>query len=198
MIFIGVNNTMEDIEEDTKTLNALFKKNALLPVEKHEYDDKKYNVILTEPESDYSVKIREVPQDLCVIKVDLFKAPSDIFQGNQHENKRADYMLISPESRCIIYIELKRNECEPKEIVAQLKGAFCFCKYVQAIGKEFCKNAKFLDNYKHRFVLLWKMNTSIATQPTSTKSTSTHDTPETALRITGADKKSPHFKQLAN
>ncbi len=187
---------MEYIEEDTKTLNALFKKDALLQLEKNKYNKEINEVILIEPESDYSVKITNVPDDLYVIKVDLFRAPSNIFQGMQHENKRADYILISSKRRCIIYIELKRNEDENQNIVAQLKGAFCFCKYVQAIGKEFWKNAKFLDNYKHRFVLLWKMNVSVNKRPTSIKPTSTHDTPETALRITGADSKPPKFNQL--
>ena len=178
--------------DDLEILNSLFKENSLIQKD-DEYG--KSCVTLTEPQApDSSAKIRNLPHDAFIIKVDAFKSPDSIFQGRNGECKRADYVIISPEKKCIIYIEVKRTSDKWEQIVHQLQGAACFMKYCQEIGKAFWQTDQFLTGYKHRFVSIGR--TSIAKTKTKVeKSNATHDTPKTALKIMSPNHL--QFNQLA-
>lgn len=87
--------------EDMEILSQLIKDTACVPLQ-DEYG-KKF-VRLNEPQAqDSSAKIRNIPSDALVIKVDAFRSPDDIFEGNNGECKRADYIIISAEKKCILY-----------------------------------------------------------------------------------------------
>ncbi len=148
-------------------------------------------VTLHEPQApDSFATIRNLPSDTLVIKVDAFKSPDDIFSGSNNECKRADYVIISLEKKCILYIELKRTKDNWEQIVKQLIGAKCFVKYCQEIGKSFWNEKNFLDGYEHRFISIG--HTSIAKRKTRiTRNSSIHDSPDKALRVDW-----PHYLQF--
>ena len=166
---------------DTEVLSQLIKEAALVPVQKDQYGN--FFVKLDEPQvSDSSTEIRNPPPDSLVIKVDTFRAPVDIFNGDRGECKRADYVIISEERKCILYIEIKKTKDSWQKIVKQLMGAECFVKYCQEIGKVFWNENDFLSDYKQRFISIG--HTSIAKKKTRIiKDFSNHDSPERAMKI---------------
>ncbi len=152
-------------------------------------------VTLSEPQApDSSTIIRNLPDDAMVIKIDVFPSPDRIFKGKKGECKRADYVIISEEKKCIVYIEMKRTKDGWRQIVQQLLGAQCFIRYCQAIGNGFWNEKHFLYGYKSRFISIG--HTSIPKRKTRiTRNIKPHDTPGKAMKIDW-----PHhlqFNQLA-
>jgi len=165
---------------DMEILSQMIKGPALVQLEE-EYG--KLLVRLGEPQApDSQVTIRNLPADAIVIKVDAFRSPDDVFRCSRGECKRADYVIISAEKRCIIHIEMKRTKDRWKQIVKQLLGSQCVIKYCQEIGKGFWNQNNFLDNYKSRFISIG--HTSIAKKKTRiTRDADLHDTPDRAMKI---------------
>lgn len=165
---------------DVDILSQMIKDTALVQQEE-EYG--KSLVRLREPqEPDSSATIRNLPADALVIKVDAFHSPDDIFNGAKGECKRADYVIISVEKKCIIYIEMKRTKDGWNQIVKQLLGAQCFVKYCQEIGKSFWNENDFLKSYKNCFISIG--HTHIAKKKTRiTRNADRHDTPDRAMKI---------------
>lgn len=180
------------MSDDVQILAQLIKPAATVPLEV-EYG--KHCLTLHEPQApDSRVNVRNVPADTVAIKVDGFTAPDAVFNGRQGECKRADYVLISPERRTIVYIEVKRTGDGLDEIVKQLKGAQCFINYCRDIGQTFWEEANFLQGYRHRFVSIG--HTTLPKRRTRVERTApTHDSPSKLLKIDW-----PHhvqFNQLA-
>lgn len=178
--------------DDGKILAQLIKPAATVPLEE-EYG--KHILTLREPQApDSTVTVRNVPADTVAIKVDAFTAPDAVFNGGHGECKRADYVLISPEQRTIVYIEVKRTRDGLADIVKQLKGAQCFVSYCREVGRSFWDEARFLDEYRHRFVSIG--HTTLAKRKTQVqRPASRHDSPSAPLKIDW-----PHhiqFNQLA-
>lgn len=165
---------------DKAILIQMIKNDALVQMQ-NEYG--KPLVKLSEPQiPDSNVTIRNLPADAVVIKVDAFRTPDDIFNGGKGECKRADYVIISADKKCIIYIEMKRTKDGWSQIVKQLMGAQCFVRYCQEIGKVFWNETEFLNGYKNRFVSIG--HTSIAKKKTRfTLTSDRHDTPDKAMKI---------------
>lgn len=135
---------------DTEILRQLIRADATTRLQR-KYD--RNYVELYEPQSDNDcVKIYGLPDDIIVIKADKFPSPAAIFRGKNGESKRADYILISEEKKCVIFLEMKKTTDSQKEIVLQLKGAQCVMKYCQEVGISFWDKLDFLNGYKHRFV----------------------------------------------
>ena len=166
--------------DDAAILAQLIRPTAMVPLE-DEYG--KYVLTLREPQApDSVVTVRNVPADTVAIKVDAFAAPDAVFNGGRGECKRADYVLISPERRTIIYIEIKRTHDGLAEIVKQLKGAQCFVNYCRDVGRTFCDEASFLQDYRHRFVSIG--HTTIAQRKTKIeRPAARHDSPSAPLKI---------------
>jgi hypothetical protein len=180
------------MKDDAEILAQLIKATATVPLEE-EYG--KPCLTLREVQApDSLVTVRGVPTDTVAIKVDTFSAPDAIFKGEHGECKRADYVLISPEIRTIIYIEIKRTRDGLEDIVKQLKGAQCFVQYCRDIGKTFWDEANFLHGYKHRYVSIG--HTTLPKRKTRVERTAEkHDSPTKLLKINW-----PHhiqFNQLA-
>ena len=166
---------------DIDVLSQMLKDTAL--VQKDEEYGKPV-VKLREPQApDSSAIIRNLPADAMIIKVDAFRSPDDIFNGENGECKRADYVIISAEKKCIIYIEMKRTKDGWSKIVKQLIGSQCVIKYCQEVGKGFWnENDEFLNGYKSRFISIG--HTSIAKKKTRiTRCAACHDTPERAMKV---------------
>lgn len=173
---------------DSEILNQMIRNTAKLPLQM-QYG--KPIVTLDEPQSpNSSVTIAGMPSDAIIIKIDMFNAPDAIFCGSKGECKRADYVIISPSRRRILYIELKKKKDSAKGIIQQLKGAKCFVRYCKEIGRSFWEDKKFLENYHHRFISIGHI--SIAKGKTRiVRESDLHDTPEKALKIDW-----PHYLQF--
>lgn len=167
---------------DLKIIDQMIKDSAKVTITSN-YN--KTSVELTEPQaSDSSVTICGIPLDAIVVKVDKFISPDTIFNGEKGECKRADYVIFSDdgEKKRILYIEIKKTNDSPKDIVDQLTGAMCFVGYCKEIGKAFWKEGNFLKDYQNRFVSIG--HTSISKKPTRiTRSDGKHVTPDKRLKI---------------
>ncbi len=177
---------------DMKILSQLFKETALVKPQKK---NDKLSVKLSEPQSPGSIAtIHNLPWDAIIIKGDKFRSPDSVFNGKRGECKRADFVIISEEKKCIIYIEMKRTKGGREKIVKQLMGAQCFVKYCTEIGKTFWKKNNFLRNYQSRFISIGRTGISKRGTRYSSKET-LHDLPDQAMKIN-----SPHslqFNQIA-
>lgn len=165
---------------DMEILSQMIRDTALVPLLN---DYGKPLVKLCEPQApDSSATIRNLPVDAIVIKIDEFGSPDTFFKGAKGECKRADYVIISAEKKCILYIEIKRTKDGWDQIVKQLMGAQCVVKYCQEIGKTFWDETSFLSGYKSRFISVG--HTSIAKKKTRVEKVATrHDTPDRAMKI---------------
>lgn len=173
---------------DIDILSQMIKPTALVNLQS-EYG-KKFAKLCEPQEPDSSATIRHLPTDAMVIKIDEFRSPDYIFNGANGECKRADYVIISAEKKCIIYIEMKRTKDSWNQIVKQLIGSQCFVRYCQEIGRGFWDERGFLSDYKSRFISIG--HTSIAKSKTRiTRHAGRHDTPEKAMKIDW-----PHYLQF--
>jgi hypothetical protein len=141
---------------DTEILKQLISTSATAQLQQQ--NNRNYIELSDSQANNSYVKIYGLPDDVMVIKADKFHSPSTFFQGNRGECKRADYILISEEKKCIIFLEMKKTNDSQKEIVLQLKGAQCVMKYCQEVGISFWNKSNFLNGYKHRFVSVCHTN----------------------------------------
>jgi hypothetical protein len=178
---------------DMLILSQMIKDSALISLQ-DEYGKKL--VKLCDPQApDSSATIRNLPSDALVIKVDAFRSPDDIFKGKNGECKRADYVIISAEKECILFIEIKQTKDGWDQIVKQLKGAQCFVEYCKEIGKTFWNESSFMTGYKYRFISIG--HTSIPKRKTRiTKKLKKHDTPKRAMKVDWSNHL--QFNQLAS
>jgi len=169
---------------DIAILKEMIKETATVALEGN---DKKKKVILREPPpANYSVTIDKMPNDdeVIIIKCDTFSSPDKVFQGNNGECKRADFVIIAntQKQKVILCIEMKGGKGGlEKEIIQQLKGAQCFVAYCREIGQLFFGNDRnFLKGYEYRFISI--KDISISKKPSRTK-TAIHDRPDRMLKI---------------
>jgi hypothetical protein len=157
---------------DIAILKQIIQNTARVPLEEDVYGKRK--VILTETNPpNYSVTINGIPDDdqVIVIKSDNFVEPKAVFQGSKGECKRADFVIIAntDKKKLIFCIELKSGNPDNKEIIKQLKGAYCFTIYCQEVGKVFWEKSDFLQNYEYRFISI--KNISVSARPSLQKET---------------------------
>ena len=133
---------------DFEILRALIRDEALAPVE---FPHGKKVIVLEEPgqqqQSAYSLRIKNVPDDVVAFRADAFPAPNHIFKNDKGECKRADFVVIASDGKAnwILYVEMKHGKGHSeKEITQQLRGAECLVAYCRAIGQEFWQEPEFL------------------------------------------------------
>jgi hypothetical protein len=138
---------------DIAILKEMIKDTATVSLEERKG---KKQVILKEPDANYSVTIDGMPDDeqVIVIKADAFTSPKAVFIGSKGECKRADFVIIADgKKKVILCIEMKAGNGESdKHITAQLKGAKCFVAYCREIGQLFWNKPNFLKDYEYRAV----------------------------------------------
>jgi hypothetical protein len=186
---------------DFEILRNLIKTEALASVE-DEYNKK--IIVLEEPgnekQSAYTLKIRNVPDDIIAFKADAFPPPNNIFKNSKGECKRADYVVIASDNRAnwIVHIEMKSGKGDSKkEVEQQLRGAQCLVAYCRAIGQEFWQESEFLEkkNYQQRFISI--KNIGVAKRETLIEPKSgRHDMPERMLKINAPTKGNLEFRKL--
>lgn len=179
--------------DDGQILIEMLRKDALI---EHCEEYGRALVKLEEPGLPDSVAVvRNIPQDAIVIKTDLFPAPLQFFKGSKNENKRADFMIISPSKKVVLYIELKAGKKEYSFIEKQLKGAACVFAYCKETGQRFWDSDHFLEGYKHRFIGIIKTSLNIRPSRGKKNEASVHNSPQNFLKETA-----PHnlrFNKLA-
>ena len=186
---------------DFKILRDLIRDDALASTQ---YQYGKKTIVLKEPgnqrQSAYSLKIRNVPDDIIAFKADAFPPPKRIFKNSKGECKRADFVVIasSHEANWIVYIEMKSGKAGSEyEIKRQLLGARCLVAYCCAIGQGFWREPQFLQekNYQQRFISV--RNIGIPKRQTWTAPKSgQHDTPKRMLKINAPPKGALDFRRL--
>ena len=186
---------------DFDILQDLIKTEALASTE---YEYNKKIIVLEEPgnqtQSAYSLKIRNVPDDIIAFKADAFPPPDKIFKSSKGECKRADYVVIASDDRAnwIVHIEMKSGKGDPEnEVAQQLRGAQCLVAYCRAIGQEFWQEPEFLEkkNYQQRFISI--KNIGVAKRPTLIEPKfGQHDMPERMLKINAPANSNLQFKRL--
>ena len=184
---------------DFDILRDLVREEALASVE-DEYGKKTIVLKESSNQSEYLLKIRNVPDDVIAFKADDFPPPNSIFKNSKGECKRADFVVIASDEKAkwIVHIEMKSgNTASGREIEQQLRGARCLVAYCRAIGQEFWQEPNFLEekNYQQRFISV--KNIGISKRPTRQRSKSgQHDTPENMLKIDGLAKGRLQFNRL--
>ena len=161
--------------------------------EKQEGTHIRYSVILEETQYNYSVSIEGMPNpdEVIIINADKFKVVPHVFNKNNGQRKRADFVIIAntKNEKIILCIELKKRTKSKNSIVKQLTGAKCFIIYCQALVKNFWKKHDFLDGYEYRFVSIGHISTNKTTTRTNNRkggNSSTgeiHDSPEKMRKI---------------
>ena len=169
-----------------------------------EYEYSKKTIVLQEPGNrlrpEYSLKIRNLPDEIIAFKADAFPHATGIFRNSRGECKRADFVLFASDDRTnwIVYIEMKSgNTGLASAIEQQLRGAQCLVAYCRAIGQEFWKEPRFLKktNYHQRFISVKEIG--LNKRPTFMRPESGHhDTPERMLKINAPAKCVLQFKSL--
>ncbi len=185
---------------DFDILRDLIQNDALVLAE-DEYNKK--IIVLKESgnqQPEYSLKIRNVPDDIIAFKADAFPPPNRIFKNSKGECKRADYVVIASDDRAnwIVHIEMKSGKGDSeKEVEQQLRGAQCLVAYCRAIGQEFWQEQDFLEkkNYQQRFISI--KNIGVAKRETLIEPKSgQHDIPERMLKISAPANSNLQFKRL--
>jgi hypothetical protein len=179
---------------DIAILKEMFKTNILEKLEnRQEGTHVVYSVKLKEPKDGYFIIIDRMSNDneVVIINPEAFIAPTVLFNGNKHECKRSDFVIIDEKEKVILYIEMKRTKGSKKDVVAQLRGAKCFVSYCKEIGREFWNEANFLDSYEHRFVVVDHIDNKISKsrhRVTRQDMNTIHNRPEAVLSIPYRDK----------
>lgn len=138
------------VADDSRILNAMFRGDVVLPLESV---DGKPEVVLTERKaSDSRVRIRALPEDSVVVRIGDFPDTRTFFESGHNLNHRADYMIICPSDKTVVYVELKRGHDKRSEIVAQLRGAACTGSFIHEIGVLHFGQGDFLRGYRKVYV----------------------------------------------
>jgi hypothetical protein len=145
----------------------------------------KASVELHEPQApDSKLRIRGLPAETIVIKIDCFPSPDALFGCHSGECKRADYAIVaaSEKKRRILYLELKRTKADHSDVVKQLQGARCVMLYCEQIASAFFDTDRLFHGYESRFVSCG--HTSINKRKTRVeRSSARHDRPEHFMKI---------------
>lgn len=158
------------------------------------------SVELRDVNSKATLRLKGLPKNSMVIRVDDFKENLSTFKDLKMQRKRADFVIISNKGmkRWIIYIEIQLGNWKTLiHIKAQLKEAQCFMAYCKCIGKSFWGSKEFLEDYEYRFVSMANVNLNKRrTRPDFilSQKDKLHNTPDAFLRISGIS--SLHFCRL--
>lgn len=143
------------------------------------------SVEICEPQApDSKLRIRGIPADAIVIKIDRFPAPDGIFKGDNGECKRADYAIVavSRTKKSILYLELKRTKAARGDVAKQLHGAECAMAYCERVAEAFFGRRGLLSGFQARFVSCG--HTSINKRKTQIdRSQGQHDRPDRFMKI---------------
>jgi hypothetical protein len=144
-------------QKDHQILSELIADNVLVPIVSS--SSSSHEVTLTEntDNTSYSIKIKGLPQETLILKADEFPALLNFFKGSKGERKRADYIIltnIKDDKKIAVFLELKSGNPDNKDVIDQLKGAFCLYQYLQKVGQIFWGYRDFLTDYEIKFAVI--------------------------------------------
>ena len=183
---------------DLDILRDLIKANALAMIENH-YGKKVLILKEARAQPEYSIQVRNVPNDIIAIDMDKFPRTDGILRNSKGECKRADFIILAhtAKAKWLIYLEMKSGHGRSNtEIVQQLMGAKCFVAYCRAVGRLFWNQPKFLEanSYRQRFISI--KNISVNKKPTRLPKSVTHDSPDKMLKISAPGNNRVQFNLL--
>jgi hypothetical protein len=183
--------------DDITILQEMLSTGAQVPLQQ---THGKPSVTLKDKQGKTTVEIINLPDNSIVIKPEYFKPPN-AFKGSKGERRRADFAIVSNKDaeKWIICIETQKGTGKDSEdIEQQLRGAECFIGYCKCIGKSFWQSAKFLDDYKYRFISISGINIDKQStrfyKPRNQSARRFHDTPDTFREF--FDRQSLYFEEL--
>ena len=183
---------------------------AIFVEHESDYTSYKYVRLCEAKAKDSIVTIKQLPEDIIILKIDEFQftrkldksntrltneeyaKQCSVFRGNHDENCTADYIIISPSERTVIFAEMKSSKCNGIHIIKQLHGAQCFFECMKLFVSHFIPDEKqFLSSYSNGFVKFMYTNSKYYAKDTSRRTRTTcaktndvaHNTPETACVI---------------
>lgn len=127
--------------------------------------DGNYQLILEENngKETYKIKILNVSCNSLLIKLDetIFETRKFLVESNKFKGilKRADFILVDPDIKRIIFIELTKQSSKNKpniDVKCQLKGACSIFQYLKSIVKYYCDDSGTppFESYENRYVLI--------------------------------------------
>jgi len=143
-------------QKDHKILSDLISNNVKIPLISSLNSNNEVTLTENIDNISYSIKIKGLPKDTFILKADDFPALLTFFKGLQGECKRADYIVLTniKNKKIAIFLELKSGNPDNKDIINQLKGAFCLYKYLQKVGQIFWDYTDFLMDYEIKFAVI--------------------------------------------
>ena len=96
-----------------------------------------------DPSNPYEIKLKGLPTDSLVVKIDRFKEKTYFLNGRLGIARRADFALVNDDA--IVFIELKSGKIQRTVVERQLHGAQCVMDYCASIGNRFFNDPNFLD-----------------------------------------------------
>lgn len=99
----------------------------------------------------YTFKIRNVPQDSILLRIDDSFPPADkLLKEDGGIRERADYAIISEKNnnRRILIIEISAANKPDSYIKRQLRGGICVLEYCSAVYEKFYSGDKVLKEFQ--------------------------------------------------
>lgn len=159
-----------------------------------------FKTTLCEPISStpFGVKLIGIPDQSIVFSLDSFFDPPRLFTGSSGEKKRADYIAISTSEKRACVIELKCSERHlgphVQGIKSQLRGGYCFLRYMESVLEKFYNYPKAFDGWKFNYSCVC---ISSKTRRRTTKiSNDSNDIPEYFRKFFVKKQENIHFSKL--
>ena len=86
-----------------------------------------------------AIEIRGVPQNSILLKMHNYPPSDKVFKSTKGERKMCDYILLTSYKGDLyfIFIEMKSQNLDNRDIVPQFMGGDCFMTYCAAIAEKF-------------------------------------------------------------
>lgn len=146
------------MNDDISRLEELLNPDALVETESGKVAGKgkvRLSETINETGKEYSIDVKNLPNDTLVIKADKFEQNKTI---SRKFRMRADYILVNEDE--MVFVELKSGKIRRKDIKQQLMGAQCLVDYLICIGRRFFNDDNFLKttSAKQHFVAIIDFN----------------------------------------
>ena len=107
-----------------------------------ESDKGRNRFVLTETDQQaklQAIEIRGVPKNSILLKTYDYSLPVKVFKSTKGERKMCDYILLTPYKGdlYLIFIEMKSQNLDNRDLISQLVGGNCFMTYCAAMAEKF-------------------------------------------------------------
>lgn len=108
------------------------------------------------------INLFDLSSNSIIIKTDKTFIADSLFKKDLGKRKHCDYVIVTEISNqnYLLFIELKSNHLDEKEIIRQFKGSVCVIEYCNSILKHFHNESNFFQNFQYRFICFYTPNFS--------------------------------------